>query len=457
MKKYDAIIIGTGQAGPALAGECMKNGWKLAIIEKGHYGGTCVNVGCTPTKAYVASARRAFGARNGSEHGVSVDGNVRVDLKAVKARKDKIVEESRSGLSDFLEGNEKMDVYHGTAEFTGEKTVMVNGEELEGDKIFINVGGRPRFINGFRGVDYLTNESILELEEIPKHLVVVGGGYIGLEFAQMFRRFGSEVTVVERNNRLMHREDEDISEEVMKIFRAEGINLRLDAECISGRPVPDGVQVNLDCEEGDRAITGSHVLLAVGRIPNTDLLSLEKAGVETDGKGFIHVNDYLQSNKDHIYAMGDCNGKGAFTHTAYNDYQIVASHLFENGERKLSDRHLCYSVFIDPPLARVGMSEQEVREKGINAMMATMPMKKVARAKEKGETFGLLKILVDADSDKFLGATYLGVGADEYIHSIIDMMYADAPYTIMRDAVHIHPTVSELIPTMLEGLEPLEK
>ncbi len=451
--RYDAIIIGTGQAGPGLAGDLIKNGYKTAIIEKGHYGGTCVNTGCTPTKAYVASARRARAAKNSSGHGVSVEGKVKVDLKTIKKRKDEIVQESRDGLKGFLENTDKLTAYRGKAVFTGPHTVEVNGEELEADKIFINVGGRPRIPDGFEEVGYLTNQSILELEEIPRHLLIVGGGYVGLEFGQMFRRFGSEVTIIEMADRLLKREDQDVCSGISEIFEKEGIHIRLNAECISGRPAGDQIEVELDCEEGDKIVRGSHLLIAAGRVPNTDDLGLDKAGVETDDRGYIRVNNGLQTSARHIWAMGDCNGEGAFTHTAYNDYQIVASHLFGDGSRKLSDRYVCYAAYIDPPIARVGMSEQEAKEKGITYKLAKRPMKRIARAKEKGETQGFLKILVEEDTDKVLGAAFLGTGADEYIHTIIDLMYAEAPYTVIRDAVHIHPTVSELLPTMLENLE----
>lgn len=454
--KYDAIIIGTGQAGPSLAGKLTGNKFKTAIIEKGHYGGTCVNVGCTPTKAYVASARRAYMAKNSKDLGVSVEGEVKVDLKKIKSRKDEMVLESRDGLKKFLEKTEKLTVYNGKAKFTGPNTVEVNGQELEADKIFINVGGRPRIPDGFEGVNYLTNETILELEEIPEHLVIVGGGYIGLEFGQMFRRFGSKVTIIEMSSQLLKKEDDDISEGIREIFENEDIAIRLNAECLSGKMDGDKIVVSLDCEEEDKTVTGTHLLIATGRVPNTDDLGLDKAGVETDDKGFIKVNNKLQTNLTHVYALGDCNGEGAFTHTAYNDNQIVASQLFEDVSRTLSDRILCYAAFIDPAIARVGMSEKEVKDKGIKAKIATRPMSRIARAKEMGETQGFLKILIEEETDKILGAAFLGAHADEVIHAIIDHMYTGASYTTIRDAVHIHPTISELIPTMLESPEVLE-
>lgn len=454
--KYDAIIIGTGQAGPPLAGKLAGNGYKTVIIEKDQYGGTCVNVGCTPTKAYVASARRAWAAKNSSDLGISVDGEVKIDLKTIKKRKDEIVDESRGGLTDFLENTENLTVYNGHAKFIDNKTVEVNGKKLEADKIFINTGAKPRIPDGFKDVDYLTNRSILELETIPEHLVIVGGGYIGLEFGQMFRRFGSEITIIEQGNQLLSQEDDEFCEAISDIIKNDGINVRFNAECISGSITDDGVVVDLDCEEDDNQLKGSHVLLAAGRIPATDNLGLNQTDIVTDERGYITVSDHLETSVSNVFALGDCNGEGAFTHTAYNDYQIVSSLLFEKGDRTLRDRHTCYACFIDPPLARVGLNEKQVRNKGIDAQIATRPMSRIARAKEKGETQGLLKLIVETDTAQILGATFLGTGADEYIHTIIDMMYAGAPYTTIRDAVHIHPTVSELIPTMLEALEPLK-
>ncbi len=454
--KFDAIIIGTGQAGPPLAASLAKNGIKTAIIEKSHLGGTCVNVGCTPTKAYVASARRAFIAKNSESLGVEVNGEILVNLKTIKARKDKIIQDSRDGLHKMLTETENISLIKGTAKFVDEHTVSVNGENYSADKIYINVGGRARIPEGFSSVPFLTNTSILELEEIPEHLIIVGGGYVGLEFGQMFRRFGSKVTILESGDKLLKREDDEFAEEIAAIFKNEGIDIRLNSECISAKKKGDQIEVSIECTEGDPTLTGSHILVAAGRIPNTDDLGLDKTGVKLDKRGYIKVNDELQTNLDHIWALGDCNGEGAFTHTAYNDFQIVNSLLFQEKKRKLSDRFLCYAAFIDPPIARVGMNEQEIREKGIKAKIATRPMSKVARAKEMGETQGMLKILIDDKTDKVLGATFLGTGADECIHTIIDLMYADAPYTVIRDAVHIHPTVSELIPTMLENLKPLE-
>ena len=454
--KFDAIIIGTGQAGPPLAASLAKNGLKIAIIEKGHLGGTCVNVGCTPTKAYVASARRAFIAKNSESLGVEVKGEIVVNLKTVKARKDQIIQDSRDGLHEMLTETENISLIKGTAKFEDEHTVIVDGKKYSADKIYINVGGRARIPEGFSSVPFLTNKSILELEEIPEHLIIVGGGYIGLEFGQMFRRFGSKVTILENGDKLLKQEDDEFAEEIAEILKKEGVDIRLNSECISAKKKGDQIEVSIECTEGSPTLTGSHVLVATGRVPNTDTLGLDKIGMKLDKRGYIKVNDELQTNLDHIWALGDCNGEGAFTHTAYNDFQIVNSHLFQDKKRKLSDRFLCYAAFIDPPISRVGLNEKDIKEKGIKAKVATIEMSKIARAKEMGETQGMLKILIDDKTDKVLGATFLGTGADEYIHTIIDLMYADAPYTVIRDAVHIHPTVSELIPTMLENPKPLE-
>ena len=455
-KNFDAIIIGTGQAGSPLAASLAKYGLNTLIIEKGNLGGTCVNVGCTPTKAYVASARRAFIAKNSTDLGIEIKGEVKINLKTIKTRKDKIIQDSRDGLNKMLTETDGITLLKGTATFIDSHTVEVNGNIYSADKFYINVGGSARIPEGFKDVNYLTNSSILELEEIPEHLIIVGGGYIGLEFGQMFRRFGSKVTILESGDQLLKREDNDISDGIAEIFKNEDIDIRLNAECISAKKAGDQIEVNINCTEGSPTITGSHLLIATGRIPNTKNLGLEIAGVKMDKRGYINVNDELQTNLDHIWALGDCNGQGAFTHTAYNDFQIVNSHLFQEKKRKLSDRFMCYAAFIDPPIARVGLNEKDIRKKDLKAKVATKAMSKIARAKEMGETQGKLKVFIDANTDKILGATFLGTGADEYIHSIIDMMYANAPYTVIRDAVHIHPTVSELIPTMLENPKSLD-
>lgn len=453
MKKFDAIIIGTGQAGPSLAVSLAKDGLKTAIIEKGHLGGTCVNTGCTPTKAYVASARRAFIAGNSQDMGITVEGSVKVDLKIIKERKDKLINDSRSGLEKMFSKHDNLSLIRGKAAFINNNTIEVDGEQYSAEKIYINVGGRPRVPKGFEKANYLTNRSILELEEIPEHLVIVGGGYAGLEFGQMFSRFGSKVTLLERGEQLLDREDDDIARAIEEILRGSKIEILLNSNCISASQEPGGIEVKYDCEEGMKTLTASHLLLAAGRVPNTDDLGVENTDLDLDDRGFIEVNDELQTSVPHIWALGDCNGHGAFTHTAYNDFQIVYSHIFEKRKRYLSDRFTCYAAFIDPPVARVGMNAKEIKKQGIKAKVAERPLSKIARAKEMGETTGKLKIFIEADTNKILGATFLGTGADEYIHTIIDQMYAGATYEVIRDAVHIHPTISELIPTMLENPE----
>lgn len=455
MKSFDAIIIGTGQAGPTLASRLASAGLKTAIVERNKFGGTCVNTGCIPTKTLVASARVAYVAKRGGDFGVQIDGSINVDMKKVKERKDSVVRKSNEGIENWLKSMDNCTVFEGHAKFESPKMVRVGEELLEGGKIFINVGTRPFVPPGFESVDYLTNSNMMAVDFLPDHLIVIGGSYIGLEFGQMYRRFGSKVTIVEKSSKLVQREDEDISLSIKEILENEGIQFRLDAECISARPNNGNIIVNVDCDDGDRQIEGSHLLLAVGRIPNTDDLGLDKAGVGMDERGYISVNEHLLTNVENIWALGDCNGKGAFTHTSYNDYEIVAANLLDNDPRRVSDRIICYALYIDPPLGRVGKTEEQVRESGRKALIGIRPMNRVGRAVEKGETQGFMKILVDAENKEILGASILGVEGDEAIHSIIDVMYAKAPYTVIQRAVHIHPTVSELIPTMLGELKPL--
>lgn len=453
--KYDAIIIGTGQAGPSLAVRLAGAGMNVAIIERKLFGGTCVNTGCIPTKTLVASARAAYMARRGADFGVMIAGSIAVDMKKVKARKDAIVQRSNQGVENWLKTTKNLKVYEGHASFQSPHAVSVNGELLEADKIFINVGARASIPSGFENVDYLTNSTMMKVDFLPQHLIVIGGSYIGLEFGQMYRRFGSEVTIVQKGPRLIEREDKDVSEAIKEILENEGINIHLNAECVSGERVRDKVVARIDCDSGPREVTGSHILLAVGRRPNTDTLGLDKAGIDVDERGYIVVDDQLRTSVPGIWALGDCNGKGAFTHTAYNDYEIVAANLLDNDPRRVSDRILTYGLFIDPPLGRAGMTEEQVRSSGRKALVGKKPMTRVARALEKGETQGFMKILVDAETKEILGAGILGVEGDEVIHLVLDVMYAKAPYTVIQRAMHIHPTVSELIPTMLGDLEPL--
>ncbi len=456
MKLYDVIIIGAGQAGPSLAARLAGAGMKTAIIERDRFGGTCVNTGCTPTKTLAASARAAYMARRAADFGVEIEGGIRVDMKKVKARKDAIVSQSASGVESWLKNTPNLTVYEGRARFEDAHTVRVGENLLSADKIFINVGGRAFTPPGFEGVDYLTNTTMMEIDYLPEHLIIVGGSYVGLEFGQMYRRFGSKTTIIEKTDRLIYREDEDVSRAVQGILEAEGVEVRLNSTCIRAEMREGKVVADVDCDSEDRQATGSHLLLTVGRRPNTDDLGLEKAGIRTNERGFIEVDDQLCTSVAGVWALGDCNGKGAFTHTAYNDFEIVAANLLDGDSRQVSDRILCYGLFIDPPLARAGMTEAQVRASGRKALIGFRPMSRISRAKEKGETQGFMKILIDAESKLILGATILGIGGDEIIHSILDIMYAKAPYTVIQRAVHIHPTVSELIPTMLGELKPLE-
>ena len=457
-EKFDAIIIGTGQSGPSLAQRMTREGMKTAIIERKLFGGTCVNVGCIPTKALVASARAAYMARRGADFGVSISGDIGVDMKAVRARKDAIVRQSNEGVTKWLKTMENLTVYEGHGRLESANAVRVNGDLLTADRIALNVGGRAFVpdLPGIGEVDYLTNSSMMEVDFLPDHLVIVGGSYIGLEFAQMYRRFGSRVTIVEMGDRLIARDDEDVSQAVKEILENEGIEVRLDARCIGFKKLGDQVVVTASCEPGPEDVVGSHVLLAVGRRPNTDDLGLEAAGVEMDPRGFVGVDDQLRTNVPGIWAIGDANGRGAFTHTSYNDYEILVANLFDDDPRRLTDRITAYGLFIDPPLGRVGMTEHEVRHAGRKALVGKMMMARVGRARERGETQGFMKILIDAETKNILGAAILGIGGDEIVQSLLDVMYADAPYTVIQRAVHIHPTVTELIPTMLGNLKPLE-
>ncbi|MEW9614045.1 FAD-containing oxidoreductase [Shinella sp. S4-D37] len=457
MKRFDAIIVGAGQAGPSLAGRLTAAGKSVALIERKHVGGTCVNTGCMPTKTMVASAYAAHLARRGANYGV-VTGDVSIDFARVMARKDKVRFDARKSNEDWLAGMQGLTLIRGHARFESPTEIRVGEELLSAGQVFLNVGGRavvPDF-PGIGDVPHLDNVSMMELTEVPKHLIVVGGSYIGLEFAQMFRRFGSKVTVVEKGPRLIAREDEDVSAAVRDILEREGIAIRTGAECIRFFKSGEGVGVAVDCTAGGPEILGSHILLATGRRPNTDDLDLDKAGVATDRRGYITVDERLETSVPGIFAMGDCNGRGAFTHTAYNDFEIVAANLLDNEPRKVSDRIQTYALYIDPPLGRAGMSETEARKTGRKLLVGTRPMSRVGRAKEKGETLGFMKVIADAQTKEILGASILGTGGDEAVQSILDVMYAGKPYTTITHAVHIHPTVSELIPTIFGDMQPVE-
>jgi pyruvate/2-oxoglutarate dehydrogenase complex dihydrolipoamide dehydrogenase (E3) component len=455
--KFDAVVIGAGQAGPPLVGRLTAAGMKVAVVERKSFGGTCVNNGCIPTKTLVASAHAAHVARRGPEYGVAIGGPVSVDMKKVKERKDAVVAKSRDGLSGWLKSMENCTVYEGHARLEGPRTVRIGDELIEADKIFLNVGARASVpaVAGIDSVKYLNNSSMMEVDFLPEHLVILGGSYIAMEFGQMYRRFGSQVTIIQRGERLLNKEDEDIAAAITQIIENEGIRVCTNTGRYELREQGGKVVVKMVCGGESTEVVGSHLLVATGRTPNTHDLGLDKAGVAVDERGFIQVDDQLKTNVPGIWAMGECNGKGAFTHTSYNDFEIVAANLFDNDPRRVSDRIFTFGLYIDPPLGRAGLTEMEVRQSGRKALMATRPMTKVGRAVEKGETQGFMKVLVDAETKQILGAAILGVGGDEVIHSILDIMYAKAPYTVIQRAMHIHPTVTELIPTMLGELKPI--
>ena len=456
-KQFDAIVIGTGQAGPFITRRLTATGMKVAIVERKLFGGTCVNTGCIPTKTMVASAYAAHLARRAAEFGVVVDGGVSVDMRQVKARKDALCGQSRDGLETSLKKLENCTVFEGHAKFESSREVSVGADKITADRIFINVGGRAIVppMPGVDQIEYLTNSSMMGVDFLPRHLIVVGGSYVGLEFGQMFRRFGSEVTIIEMGPRLIHREDADVSAAVQEIIEREGIGVRLNSKCISFSKEGAEIWAKVDCKHGSPEVRGTHVLLAVGRRPNTDDLGLEKAGVAIDDHGYIVVDDQLRTSVPGIWAVGDCNGKGGFTHTSWNDAEIVAANLLDHDPRRVSDRITAYALYIDPPLGRAGLTEAQARDSRRKVLIGKRPMTKVGRAVEKGETQGFMKVLIDADTREILGAAILGTGGDEVIHSILDVMYAKAPYTVIQRAMHIHPTVSELIPTMLGELQPL--
>jgi pyruvate/2-oxoglutarate dehydrogenase complex dihydrolipoamide dehydrogenase (E3) component len=453
---FDAIVIGAGQAGPAIAARCSKEGLKTAVIERHHFGGTCVNVGCVPTKTLVASARAIRQAQRGAEYGFGI-GGLSVDMARVKARKEAVVMQSRQGVEAWMRGLKGTEVIVGDARFVAPATVEVNRRQLTAPRIFLNLGGRAvrPDLPGIDKVPTLDNVSIMELAAVPEHLVVVGGSYIGLEFAQMMRRFGAAVTVVERSARLLPREDADVSDGIRAILEAEGVRFELGAECLSLDRDADGIVVGAACGTDNPTIRGSHVLLAVGRRPNTDRMGLEQAGIRTDERGYIVVDEQCRTSADGVWAVGDCNGRGAFTHTSWNDHEIVVANLFDQDPRRIADRIPCYALFIDPALGRIGINESEARAGNRKVLRAKMAMQRVGRAREAGETQGFMKVLVDAETKRLLGAAILGLNGDEVIHSLLDVMAAGQPYTTISRTMHIHPTVSELVPTLLQQLKPM--
>jgi pyruvate/2-oxoglutarate dehydrogenase complex dihydrolipoamide dehydrogenase (E3) component len=454
---FDAVVIGAGQAGPALATKLAGTGMSVAVVERKLVGGTCVNVGCTPTKAMVASAHAAFVAGRAADFGVVTSSSVRVDLRKVLERKNGIVMKSRNGVTDWITSTKGCTLVRGHARFESPTTVRVGDRVLEAPRIFLNVGARPSVaIKGADATPYLTSTTILDLEALPEHLIIVGSSYIGLEFAQMFRRFGSAVTVIERNAQLLPHEDEDVSAALRAMLEAEGISFRTNATCLELHGESSSASVILDCNEQPISIVGSHILLAIGRVPNTDDLGLDAAGIAVDERGYVRTDEHLRTTSANVWAMGDCNGRGAFTHTAWNDYEIVADNLLDKGSRSTADRISVYALYTDPPMAHIGMTEKQVRASGRPALLAKRPMSKVSRAVEKGETIGFMKALVDAETRMILGASIFGVGGDEAIHSMLTCMYAKMPFNLISQAMYIHPTVSELIPTMLQEMTPLE-
>jgi len=458
LESFDAIVVGAGQAGPAIAARCSKEGLRTAVIERGHFGGTCVNVGCVPTKTMVASARAIHQARRGAEYGFRV-ADLQVDMQRIRARKDDIVGASRTGVEGWMRGLAHTEVIVGDARFVAPATLEVAGRRLTAPRIFLNVGGRAARppLSGIDTVPTLDNASVMTLDEVPEHLVIIGGSYIGLEFAQMMRRFGAKVTIVERSGRLLPREDEDVSDGIRAILEAEGVRFALGSECISLAPAGNRIAVGTECGSDRPTIEGSHVLVAVGRRPNTDGLGLESAGIATDERGFIKVDDQCRTSAEGVWAVGDCNGRGAFTHTSWNDHEIVVANLFDHDPRRITDRIPCYALFIDPALGRIGMNEAEARASGRPLLAAKMPMRRVGRAREAGETQGFMKVTVDAETQRILGAAILGMNGDEVIHSLLDVMAAGQPASVIARAVHIHPTVTELVPTLLQQLKPVGK
>lgn len=457
-EKFDAIVIGAGQAGPALCEVLSKQNLKTAIVERSHFGGTCVNYGCIPTKTLIASARAIYTAQRGEEFGFS-HSDFKIDMKKIKARKDRIMLASRQGVENWIGSQKNVTAIRGEAVFHDQNTIQIGSRFISADKIFLNVGGTSFVppVPGLSEVEFLDNKTIMDLDEVPEHLIIMGGSYIGLEFAQMMKRFGAKVTVIERTDRLLTREDVDVSAEVKRILEIEGIQFLMGANVQAVTQNGNSKSLDIKLAHGESIkITGSHLLVALGRVPNTKELKLEKAGIKTDERGYITVDDECKTSSPHAWAMGDCNGKGAFTHTSWNDYEIVSANLFTDEKRKISDRITCYSLFIDPPLARIGMNEAEVRKLNEKVLTAKMSMSRVGRAREAGETHGFMKVFVSAQTKQILGATVFGYNGDEVIHSMLDIMSAKLPYTAISKSVHIHPTVSELVPTLLQQLQPLE-
>jgi pyruvate/2-oxoglutarate dehydrogenase complex dihydrolipoamide dehydrogenase (E3) component len=457
MSTYDTIVIGSGQAGNPLSQKLADHGWAVALIERGHLGGTCVNTGCTPTKTMIASAQVAHYARNAGRWGVRT-GEVSVDLPRVVARKDAVVQQWRSGQERKVEQRKSLHLYRGQARFVGPHRLRVGDEEMESERIFINTGTRtdiPR-LEGLDRIDYLTNASIMELSAVPEHLLVLGGGYIGLEFGQMFRRFGSRVTVVHRSEHILPREDPDVTQELQKALEAEGVRFVLNARTTRVEKQDGQVVLRLEAGGGSETVRGSHLLVATGRRPNTDELGLESVGVRLTGQGYIQVNPRLETTAPGVWALGDVKGGPAFTHISFNDYQIVYANLIEGKQLTTDNRLVPYAVFTDPQLGRVGLTEKEARAAGRRLKVGKIPMSWVARAIERDETAGLMKLVVDADTDRILGAAILATEGGELVQILGAVMLAGAPYTLLKGAIYIHPTLAEGFWTLMEEVKPVD-
>ncbi|MFW6097529.1 MAG: mercuric reductase [Chloroflexota bacterium] len=459
-KEYDAIVIGSGQAGNPLVHKLADRGWTVALIEREHLGGSCINYGCTPTKTMLASARAAHVARRTAELGVET-GEVTVDLSKVIARKNRIVQQWRSGQESHVEKRPSLDLYRGTGRFVGPHKVAVDEYELRSEHIFINTGASPRYLNipGLEDVDVLTNRNIMELEQVPEHLLVVGGSYIGLEFGQMFRRFGSRVTVIDYGEQIAPREDEDVAQALQEALEGENIEFHLAARASRVRPTPEGLALIVDYRDGSsREIAGTHLLMAVGRTPNTEALNLQTAGVETDERGHVVANERLETSAPGIWALGDVKGGPAFTHISYDDHLIVYENLVNHAQppRTTDGRIVPYALFTDPELGRVGLTEKEARDAGYNLKVGSIPMAWVARAIERGETAGLMKIVIDGDTDRILGAAILGSHGGELVQTLMALMMADAPWTLFEKATFIHPTLTEGFFTLMDNIKAVE-
>ncbi|MEN0004005.1 MAG: mercuric reductase [Bacteroidota bacterium] len=453
MRTYDHIILGTGQATGTLLGKLIPTGDSIAVIEAAKVGGSCVNYGCTPTKTLVASAKAFHQAKRGDFYGFSAN-DLQLDYAKVRARMNAVRNGSSDGLRNWMEGAENVDLIEGFGTFTGPKTIKVGEQELSGGNIYINVGTSPRVpsISGIDQVPWLDSARLLDQETLPKHLIILGGGYIGAEFAQVYRRFGAGVTIVQRAEQLMPREDKDVADAIQAVLEEEGVRVICGADAIAVEHKNGNTQLGLITASGEITVEGSDLLIAIGRVPNTAKLNLDAAGIAVNKRGYIEVDDYCRTGVEGVFALGDVNGQGAFTHTSVNDAEIVLDYLF-GGDRKISDRIPIYGLFTDPPLGRVGLSEKEALAAGKKVLKATHPMAEISRAKEMGETKGFAKLLVDGETDLILGAAILGVGGDEIINMFAAIMHSQIPCRNYRKVVLVHPTVSELMPWILDGIK----